>query len=261
MYWFVRGGAMAFDELYLLSTRVAPLDGAAVDRLLTECGLDQPGGYREFMTRFGMGEVCSFLRVRSPDEVREWRQEVGPRLLDESLWEVEAEDWTPWGVSFEQFRGGIALWSTNQRPSFYVLPGHGPRVFQVEPGEVVCYERGMPDMIPAIARLMFDMSFPYFEPQHPGRERDMFDPHPGLELESFVSAVGERWGQCVRRLHSQQDDYVVNVFARPIQARFSCWREEERHPKRLTHISVTYDVECEGELYGFLKDFVVDLGR
>ncbi len=156
---------MAFEELYLVSTRIAPLDGAAVDDLLTECGLDQPGGYREFMTRFGLGEVCSFLRVRSPDEIREWRREEGSRLLDEGLWEVEAEDWMPWGVSFEQYCGGIALWSTNQRPSYYALPGHGPRVFQVEPGEVVCYERGMPDMIPAVAQLMFEMNFPYFEPR------------------------------------------------------------------------------------------------
>jgi hypothetical protein len=250
---------MAFEELYLVSTRVAPLDGSAVDDLLTECDLDQPGGYREFMTRFGLGEVCSFLRVRSPEEVREWRREMGPRLLDESLWEVEAADWIPWGVSFEQFRGGITLWSTNQRPSYYVLPGHGPRVFQAEPGEVVCYEHGMADMIPGVARLMFNMSFPYFEPRHPGRDRDMFEPTPGLELEQFVSAIGKRWEHGVRRLRSEEDDYVTNIFARPIQARFSCWREEEKHPEWLTHIGVTYDVEHEGELHDFLKGFVVGL--
>jgi hypothetical protein len=250
---------MAFEELYLVSTRVAPVDGAAVDDLLAECGLDPPGGYREFMTRFGLGEVCSFLRVRSPDEVREWRREAGPRLLDETLWEVEAEHWQPWGVTFEQFHGGIALWSTNQRPSFYALPGHGPRVFHVEPGEVACYERGMADVVPGVTRLMFDMSFPYFEPRHPARERDMFEPAPGLELEPFVSAVEERWGQGVRRLRSGQDDYITNVFVRPVQARFSCWREEEKHPGRLTTIGVTYDVEHEGELHDFLKRLVVGL--
>jgi hypothetical protein len=184
---------MAFEELYLVSTRVAPLDGAAVDGLLAECEIDPPGGYREFLTRFGLGEVCSFLSVLAPDEVRRWRREVGAVVMsDEWLFEAEAKQWAVWGVTFDQYHGGVALWSTNERPSFYALPGHGPRVFQVDVGEVVCHERGMLDMIPAVARLMSDMSFPYFEPRRPGRERDMYDPNPGLEIESFVASSFER---------------------------------------------------------------------
>jgi hypothetical protein len=252
---------MAFEELYLVSTRVAPLDGGAVDALLADCEIDPPGGYREFLTRFGLGEVCGFLSLRSPDEVRRWRREVGTIMLDEGLFEVADEQWTAWGVTFEQFHRGVELWSTNQRPSYVAVPGHGPRVFEWDVGEVVCHERGMIDMIPAVARLMFGMSFPYFEPRRPGRERDMYEPSPRLEVESFVAGVFERWGEGVRRLRSGQDDYVVNVFARPIQARFACWREEERDPGRLTHLGVTYDIEHEDELHNFLRAFVGDPGR
>jgi hypothetical protein len=250
---------VAFDELYPVSTRVTPVDGAAVGQLLTDAGIDEPGGYQEFLARFGVGEVCSFLRVLSPDEVRERCREVGGIMDDEYLFQADAEQWTRWGVTFDQFRRGVELWSTNQRPSFVALPGHGPRVFHWEVGDVTCYERGMIDVIPGVARLMFNMSFPYFEPRHPGRGRDQFEPTPGLELEPFVSAVEERWGPEVRRLRSEQDDYVTNAFARPIQARFSCRREEEQHPEKLTTIGVTYDVEHEGELHDFLKRFVVDL--
>jgi hypothetical protein len=53
----------------------------------------------------------------------------------------------------------------------------------------------------------------------------------------------------------------VNVFARPIQARFACWREEACDPERLTHIGVTYDIEHEDELHDFLRAFVEDLDR
>jgi hypothetical protein len=251
---------MAFEELYLVSTRVAPLDGAAVDALLAECEIGPPGGYREFLTRFGLGEVCNFLSMRAPDEVRQWRREVGVFMLDEGLFEIAAEQWTACGVTFEQYRRGVELWSTNQRPTYLALPGHGARVFEFDVHEVICYERGMIDMIPAVARLMFNMTFPYFEPRRPGRERDLYDPSPGLEVESFVAAVFERWGEGVRRLRSDQDDYVINVFARPIQARFACWHEEERDPGRLTGIGVTYDVEHEEELHDFLRAFVGDPG-
>jgi hypothetical protein len=175
------------------------------------------------------------------------------------LFEIAAKQWTAHGVTFEQFQKGVELWSTNQRPSYLALPGHGPRVFEWEVGEVVCYERGMIDMIPAVTRLMFNMSFPYFEPRLPGRKRDMYDPNPGLELESFAAAVFEKWGEGVRRLHSEQDDYLANVFARPIQARFACWQEES-NPGRLTYIGVTYDAEHENELHDFLGAFVSDLG-
>jgi hypothetical protein len=252
---------MAFEELYLVSTRVAPLDGAAVDTLLAECEIDQPGGYREFLTRFGLGEVCGFLSMLAPDEVRRWRQEVGAVMLDEGLFEIAAEQWAAWGVTFEQYRRGVELWSTNERPYYLAFPGHGSRVFEVYRGEVGCHERGMIDMIPTVARLMANMSFSYFEPRRPGRERDMYDPEPGLEIESFVAAVFARWGVGVRRLRSDQDDYVVNVFARPIQARIACWREEASDLGRMRHIGVTYDVEHEAELNDFLRPFVNDIGR
>ena len=75
-----------------------------------------------------------------------------------------------------------------------------------------------------------------------------------------MAAVFERWGEGVRRLRSDQDDSVVNVFARPIQARFACWRGEERDSGRLTHIGVTYDVEHEDEVHDFLRAFVSDPG-
>lgn len=252
---------MAFEELYLVSTRVATLDGAAVDGLLAQCELDGPQGYREFLTRFGLGEICGFLSIRAPDEVRAWCREVGGRLLDEWLFERDAERWAAWGVTLEQFRRGVALWSTNQRPSYYAFPGHGPRVFQVDAGDLVCYERGMIDLVPAVARLMFEMSFPYFEPRHPGRVREMYDPDPMLKIESFVAAVFNRWGEGVRRLCSDQDDCVMNIFARPIQARFACWRKEASDPQRLAHLGVTYDAEHEDELHDFLRRFVADLVR
>jgi hypothetical protein len=244
---------LAFEDLYLVSTRLTPLDGVAIDTLLAECEIDAPEGYWEFLTRFGSGEVCSFLRLREPDEVRAWRREAGALLLDQWLFETNAEQWAAWGVTFEQFRGGVELWSTNQGPCFFAFPGQSHRVFQIDVSEVVCYERGMIDLIPAVARLMFNMSFPYFEPQRPGREQNAYDPNPGLELRSFVSAVFERWGEGVRCLHSDQDDYVVNVFARQIQARFACYHEEPGDPSRVTEIAVTYDVEHEDELNDFRR--------
>jgi hypothetical protein len=76
---------MAFEELYLVSPRVAPLDAVSVDALLAECELDAPGGYREFLTRFGLGEVCRFLSLLAPDDVRSWCREVGAFMLDEGL--------------------------------------------------------------------------------------------------------------------------------------------------------------------------------
>ena len=42
-------------------------------------------------------------------------------MLDEGLFEIAAEQWTKWGVTFEQFHKGVQLWSTNQRPSLRPL--------------------------------------------------------------------------------------------------------------------------------------------
>jgi hypothetical protein len=258
---FGGGGPMAFEELYLVSTRVVPVDGRAVEDLLSECGIDPPGGYREFLTRFGLGEICGFLSTQAPNDIRAWRREIGGLMLDEGLYDVAAEQWAACGVTFEQFHRGVELWATNQRPSFLAVPGHGPRAFQWEVGEVVCYERGMIDMIPAVARLMFDASFPFFEPQRPDRKHATYAPRPGLAVEAFVSAVFDRWGAGVRRLRSGEDDYALSVFSRPVQAQFTCYREESSEPERLTTIGVTYDVEEEGELLDFLRGFFADLDR
>ncbi len=252
---------MAFEELYLVSSRVAPLDGAVVDALLAESEIDPPGGYREFLTRFGLGEVCGFLSMRSPEDVRQWRVEVGAVMLDEQLYDIAGQEWAAHGVTFEQYRNGVELWSTNQRPSYLAVPGHGPRVFEFDVHEVVCHERGMIDMIPAVARLMFNTSFPYFEPRRLDREWDSLDPKPEVEIESFVAAVFKRWGDGVRRLHSDQDDYIVTVFARQIQARFACWHAKERDPSKLSHVQVTYDIEYADELHDFLKPLLADLSR
>jgi hypothetical protein len=55
---------MPYDDLYPVTTKLEPVPATEVDRLAADYELELPGGYRDFLSRFGPGNVCGYLEIR-----------------------------------------------------------------------------------------------------------------------------------------------------------------------------------------------------
>lgn len=247
---------MLFDTLYPVSTRLAPIPATEADRLAAEFGMELPLGYREFLERFGPGVVCDYLQIRPPDEAREWRRSYAESILCEDLYEGNGDRWSSLGVTFDQFRRGISVLDTDQSPYYLSVPGHGPTAFQVEGGGVTAHPGGLPEVILAVVK-MFGLGFPYFDPTRAGRSFESHLLRSGAGFDAFLAAVDARWGPGVRRLQSNEDDYSVTLFARPVQAKFVCYREsgESQTPPFSFQVNAYYDEEHAAEVNEFLRPF------
>src|SRR5262245_7699770 len=68
-----------FDSVYRLSRHIQPIAQSEVEQLETHFGTPMPIGYKEFVTRFGLGTYCDIFRIYPPNqslkvyiERREW---------------------------------------------------------------------------------------------------------------------------------------------------------------------------------------------
>jgi hypothetical protein len=247
--------SMSFADLYPVSTRLEPVAKTDVDLLAAEHGLELPVGYAEFVRRFGAGTVCDYLVVRAPEEARAWRADYAEGLLCEDLYEGNREEWSSLGVTFEQFRRGLSVLDTDQRPYYLSFPGHGPAVFE-DSGGIRAFPGGLPEVIRMVVET-FGVDFPYFEPTRAGRSFASHHFRPGVEFDAFLSAVEARWGAGVRRLRSRDDDYAVTLFARPVQAKFVCYREsgEAQDLPFSFQVNAFWDEEHTTEVNDFFRPF------
>jgi hypothetical protein len=192
--------------------------------------------------------------VRSPDEARAWQREYAEHILCADLF--EGNGWIATGVSFDQFRRGISVLDTDQSAYYLSVPGHGPTVFEVERGGVIAHPGGLPDVIRAVVAT-FGVEFPYFDSVRAGRRFASHLIRPEVGFDEFLAAVAARWGDGVRRLRSQEDDYSVTVFARPVQGKFVCYREggANQTPPFSFQVNANYDEEEAAEVCEFLRPF------
>jgi hypothetical protein len=60
-----------FDDVILISPKIQPVPVAEVEVLEQHLGFALPGGYRDFITRFGEGDYCDLFRIYPPVRIRE----------------------------------------------------------------------------------------------------------------------------------------------------------------------------------------------
>ena len=87
-------GPLSVDELRVVRGPALPVSPAEVDEVEAWLGCRLPVGYREFVTRFGSGVLCGFLRVYTPGELRRGERSVGEwraRLEEFWLWDDDPD--------------------------------------------------------------------------------------------------------------------------------------------------------------------------
>src|SRR5436190_6332642 len=75
------------SDIYLVTERLIQVPTQALDALATSLGLLLPSGYREYLTRLGIGNYSGFLHVHSPEQVKKdvkYWQETGVEILAET---------------------------------------------------------------------------------------------------------------------------------------------------------------------------------
>ncbi len=58
-----------FDNTYLVTDKRTTFSEAEVDAAETQLGTRFPEGYREYMTRLGVGEYCGYINVFPPQTI------------------------------------------------------------------------------------------------------------------------------------------------------------------------------------------------
>ncbi|MCA9069220.1 MAG: hypothetical protein KDA84_09870 [Planctomycetaceae bacterium] len=246
-----------FEDLYPVTTVLEPVPREEVDRLAKDYDIELPLGYREFLEQYGPGVVCDFLEIYSPEKARTMHHTMSS-LLCSDLFDGNREFWTQLNVTFEQFIRAFCVISTDQTGYYLSIPEHGSVAFEVWGGSVVAHPTGLPGIILAVSK-SFAMEFPYFEPTKPQWSFASHFLRPGLDFEEFLASIHTHWGSGVRRLHSEEDDYAVTVFSRPVQGKFVCYRESGLHQPE--PFSFQVNVFCDEEHVPTINDFLAGFER
>lgn len=81
---------MELSDVYLVTNRLKRVPASSLDALEKSVAMPLPLGYREYLTRFGIGRFSGFLTVKSPQQVKKqlayWRDsELGAEVVVDGM--------------------------------------------------------------------------------------------------------------------------------------------------------------------------------
>jgi hypothetical protein len=243
---------MAFEDVYLVSEKLVLTPEAELDELQRWLAAPLPPGYREYMTKLGVGTFCNFVQVLTPsqvrgarDERRDFVREYYRKFWGDSESSLPLEE-AATGVLFASTMDGDEVYYLPSRGRLFVLPRHDDVVFWLETGFADPLDWKSPSRP---AYVVEQEPFLYFEPANghraiiEGVTAELFDMH------SLAERFRARWsGQEVRSIPGQ--GYVI-LFPRAIQGRVQLTQGAGGGPVR---IRVDYDIDCSTDVERFAAD-------
>lgn len=122
-----------FENTYLVTDKLKTFSAAEVDAAEAQLGIRFPEGYREYMTRLGVGEYCNFVVIHDPANIV--RNDLQRNFLDGPA-DLAVEIVSPEsilrdrGTKYAEYEaGGVReywiLDPETQRADFFVLDAEG----------------------------------------------------------------------------------------------------------------------------------------
>jgi hypothetical protein len=126
------------DDILRVSSRLRPVDAAAVDHAEATLGTRFPTGYRELMMRLGEGDLGHFVRVYPPHRVLAsqagWRARIAEYWFWESDDETLRERVCDGVVLGDTFDGDELCFHRSDPDTLILLPRHDDAAYQLGPG-------------------------------------------------------------------------------------------------------------------------------
>lgn len=139
-----------FDDLYLITPKLAPAHPDEVDALAGWLGTELPACYARYATTLGAGTYCGRLMVWMPAQIREQCDDERAFVReyfddfwgeDSAISMAEAAE----GVPFASTVDGDKVFYSLPRRKLFVLPRHGERVLWMPQGLVDPLNWGQPN--------------------------------------------------------------------------------------------------------------------
>jgi hypothetical protein len=244
----------SFESVLRVSTKGVLAAPAEVDALVTDLGWELPAGYREYVTTLGRGELCDFLHVRMPEEVRE----PGSRLA-----EYLSGFWQPGLLTRQDWDEAIVFATSAERPLYIACRRLAGQLIEMYDDWVQAVPGGFFGLVERIAAQMRH-DFPFFDPWSEHRKVRGFDVLPVLRRDGFHKTLVRRWGrEGVRRSRTAADETHPNLFVPAIGGRFELFLDDTpaRLPPGSLFVRARYDDDSEVEMAAMVDALGLPGGR
>jgi hypothetical protein len=191
-----------------------------VNSLSRALGMELPMGYREYVTSFGPGTMCTFLVVKMPSQIRnpERRDEEFYRDVFAFAGEYASDPGNVAGLDSTEFEHATVLAYANaEAPIWFATRTRGARLFEHVEGGTFEIENGFFGLVERCAAGQRH-EFPFFEPKNGGRRMRQLYVRPGVGRTGFVEAMARRWGSDnLRCSRTSKEEYYPHYFVPAIE--------------------------------------------
>jgi hypothetical protein len=267
---------MIFDDTHIISKHIQPIAMTEVERLESTLGIKLPIGYRNFISRFGLGTYCDLFYIYSPDYILQehakhrefWKEWYYTDTQGKSHWFFEGSESI---LNEAQLQECIIIGDTKdgdelvfypaQPDKIYVLPRHSDKITWVNADLTDLHAWNRPTPYPLT-----------FAPWHNQTKLNFRSLQFSLTQATCLEQFEARWGSdsiLMIYQHSDAWSWQLVFFLPPIGGRIQILQDEGvtrtftqdngiqatigGGGQRWLHIQITCDEEAESEVQGFIK--------
>ena len=244
---------MELSDVYLITPRIKRVPARSLDALEKSLGFPLPTGYRDYLTRLGVGRFSGFLSVHPPAEVREnitfWRESRADVIIDG----MDVGMYSKAVLSPQRVREAIPFAHTDNGDEFVCTPSRGGTLFVIPRGDstIRTLRKGFAHPIACCRAVTIKDSRPYFEATNGRRKLTNFAVRGGVSV--VDPALTERWGTSeIRRFRTTNDRHWGSVTVYGVRAIEGLIKVYSK-PHGGHTVSLSYDKDYAREVREFSK--------
>jgi hypothetical protein len=265
---------MIFDNVHIISKHIQPIAMAEVERLESTLGIKLPIGYRNFITRFGVGYYCDLFYIYAPDYILQeyaqhrefWKEWYYTDTQGKSHWFFEGSESI---LNEAQLQECVIIGDTKdgdelvfypaQPDNIYILPRHSDKIDSMKADLSDLHAWGRPTPYPLT-----------FAPWHNQTNLNFRSLQFSLTQATCLEQFKARWGGDSILMIGQKSDawsWQLIFFLPPVGGRIQIIQDEgvtrtksdEKGNtwtvggggQRYLHIQIACDEEAEADVRAF----------
>ena len=256
---------MSFESVYRVSTLNSIPVEEDVNSLSRALGMELPIGYREYVTSFGLGTMCTFLVAKMPSQIRnpEREDEEFYRQVFAYAGEHASNPGNLAGLDSSDFEhASVFAYANAESPIWFATRTRGARLFEYTECGTFEIENGFFGLVERCTAGQ-QHEFPFFEPRNGRRRMRQLYVRPGVGRTGFVEAMARRWGRDnLRCSRSSEAEYYPHYFVPAIEGHIELHLDPQynRLPGDSFFVRACYDIDSEADLAAFVEPLLLPGG-
>lgn len=222
-----------FNDVFLVSTDLAPETQSAIVRAEQTLGLTLPDGYKAFITRFGEGDYCYQIRIYGVERLLHETQHIqrmwagswyyGEDLDEEDedvLTQAQAEQSVNLGSTHDS---DFFMWYPPRPDRLYVLPRHDDRitVINADFSDLHTWNHSSDDSAASDPFLIF-------QSYHNQTALVVSTERTDFELNDLLDRFIRHWSDSPRHLVPMDDNHAKVLYLQEIGARIQMVKDDPK---------------------------------